>query len=122
MECRYPQRLLREQLIDADREAPASFSIQKHGQLRRVRMKSWIATEPSCGIGVALRDEIRPDDVQALKPPGWGWRVNQRERHSVDVACSGRALPGSVSKSLARFQFVTSRIANLEAAGCGRQA
>ena len=67
-------------------------------------MESGVLAEPARSLGIALGDQVGPDDVEILNPCGGFGGVAQRECHSIDVALPGRCLPGAFFEAVARFQ------------------
>src|ERR1022692_4117155 len=99
----YPDGLLPLELVRADGESTLSLRIRKNGEFGCIGMKGGILAEPARRVRVAIRDKIRPDDLQILELLLWLVRIGQRESESVHIAGAGTAVPSAIFQALPRF-------------------
>ena len=87
-----PQRLLHQQLVDADREAARAGRVELNGQCRGPCLERGVAQEAARGVGIAGGDQIRPENVDVVGRAGSVERIVQRKLEAVDVALAGTRL------------------------------
>ena len=101
---RNPDRLFRFELIHRDGEAARALGVHLDREARRIRMDGGIAREAARGIGVAMRDQVRPDDVHVVQGGGWDIGVSQGEIRAIDVAVPGARMPHSALDRVAGLE------------------